>query len=349
MKVRRHNEHYNFIGDTESGMTFRWGKTFNDDPLIAPWPELADISISNYCTKYCDFCYRDSSDKGSFMTLEEYEYVLQNLNHPKWGNVFQVALGGGEPLEHPDFLDMIDVSLDHHVIPNFTTNGVYVSADIVKAMEGKVGAVALSTYDLDILPNRALEILTKSSVRTNLHFLLSRKSIKQAVQILKGRFNNMFSDLNAIIFLTYKPAGRAKPDDCLQWNDDLKDFVQLIDNHRCSIRIGFDACFIPILLHTTGTSPVLIDPCECAFFSVYVDEGLNVKPCSFANSDDYTFSMKEYTFQEIWEVKFAGYRATARNECKRICKSHNLCRGRCQFFDEINICYSDSMKGPLLS
>ena len=96
MKIRRHNEHYNFIGDTESGMTFRWGKTFNDDPLIAPWPELADISISNYCTKHCDFCYRDSSDKGSFMSLEEYEYVLQSLNHPKWGKVFQVALGGGE-------------------------------------------------------------------------------------------------------------------------------------------------------------------------------------------------------------------------------------------------------------
>jgi radical SAM protein with 4Fe4S-binding SPASM domain len=283
------------------------------------------------------------------MSLENYEYVLQNLNHPKWGNVFQVALGGGEPLEHPDFLDMIDVSLDHRVIPNFTTNGIHLSAEIIKAIEGKVGAVALSTYNLDTLPNHTLELLRRSSVRTNLHFLLSSKSIKQAVQILEGRFNSLFSDLNAIIFLTYKPAGRAKPCDCLQWDDNLRAFVQLVDNSRCSIRIGFDACFIPLLLHTTRTSPVLIDPCECAFFSVYVDEGLNVKPCSFANNDDFTFNMEKYTFQEIWEVKFVEYREKARNECLRSCKGHNLCRGRCQFFDEINICYSNSIKESLLS
>jgi len=112
MKIRRHIDNYNFIADQETGMTFRWGKTFNDNPKFAPVPELVDISISNHCSKGCDFCYRDSKLNNSFMSLNDFEYILKKLKHPKYGNVFQVALGGGEPLEHPDFIKFIELACD---------------------------------------------------------------------------------------------------------------------------------------------------------------------------------------------------------------------------------------------
>lgn len=49
--LRRHIGNYNFVGDAKTGITLRWGKTINDNPIFAPVPELADISISNHCTK----------------------------------------------------------------------------------------------------------------------------------------------------------------------------------------------------------------------------------------------------------------------------------------------------------
>lgn len=55
--LRRHIGNYNFVGDAKTGITLRWGKTINDNPVFAPVPELADISISNHCTKGCSFCY----------------------------------------------------------------------------------------------------------------------------------------------------------------------------------------------------------------------------------------------------------------------------------------------------
>ena len=55
--LRRHIGNYNFVGDAKTGITLRWGKTINDNPIFAPVPELADISISNHCTKGCSFCY----------------------------------------------------------------------------------------------------------------------------------------------------------------------------------------------------------------------------------------------------------------------------------------------------
>ena len=164
MKIRRHSKEYNFIGDTVSGTTFRWGRTFEENPQYAPWPELADISISNHCTNGCDFCYRDSTSNLSFMLPDDYEYLIKQLNHPDWGNVFQVALGGGEPLEHPDFMKIIDITLKYGVVPNFTTNGKHLTSDLITRLKKKVGAVALSTIDINTINScliRNLKIKTK--------------------------------------------------------------------------------------------------------------------------------------------------------------------------------------------
>ena len=115
---------YHFVADSSTGLTMRWGKTLQDNPFYAPVPELADISISNHCTKGCSFCYRNSSPNNEFMSVKEYCKVLDAMNHPLYGNVFQVALGGGEPLEHPDFLSIIEETVHRNIVPNFTTNGM---------------------------------------------------------------------------------------------------------------------------------------------------------------------------------------------------------------------------------
>ena len=51
MMIRRHIGDYHFVADAKTGVTMRWGKTIQDNPTFAPVPELADISISNHCTK----------------------------------------------------------------------------------------------------------------------------------------------------------------------------------------------------------------------------------------------------------------------------------------------------------
>lgn len=100
--LRRHASGYNFIGVPETGLTVRWGSSVEIDPKRAPWPELADISISNRCSKGCAFCYRDSTPDGGLMTLDAYRYALESLTSPVWGPVFQVALGAGAMVPDPD-------------------------------------------------------------------------------------------------------------------------------------------------------------------------------------------------------------------------------------------------------
>lgn len=275
------------------------------------------------------------------MTVEEFRHVLNCLNHPHWGNVFQVALGGGEPLEHPDFLDLIKVTNEFGIVSNFTTNGIHLNRKIARSLSGSIGAVAVSISDVQELANIDLKLLSEFGIKTNIHFLLSNDTIEQATHILEGSFDDSLRGINAIIFLTYKPTGRAVSSNCLIWSENLRHFLQLVHENRYKIRIGFDACFVPLLLHFTNIDPVFIDPCECGRFSVYVDEKLNVKPCSFANEPKHSFSLRQYSFTEIWEHKIADYREVSTAQCGRDCSNKRLCGVVCPYYDELNICFTD--------
>jgi MoaA/NifB/PqqE/SkfB family radical SAM enzyme len=340
MNVRRHSEAYNFLGDTTTGVTMRWGTDIKSSPYFAPWPELADISISNHCSKGCEFCYRDSKADQSFMTVAQYEKVLDELSSSKWGSVFQVALGGGEPLEHPDFIKIIEKTNERGIAANFTTNGANLNESVVNSLKGKIGAVAISTNKIEELPLDKLSLLIKGGIKTNIHFVLDNKSIYEAIGILEGKYNDILKDINGVIFLTYKPRGRASTENCLTINSELERFIELTDNSKCITRIGFDACFVPLLMKYTEVDVDYIDSCECGFFSVYIDEKMNVKPCSFANDDRFSYSLEKYTMDEIWNEKYESYRKDIMiNNCNNECSNKSNCRGKCAYYECLTFCY----------
>lgn len=339
MIIRRHSKDYNFYGDTRTGLTLRWADKRFGNPVRAPWPELADISISNHCSKACAFCYRDSSPDHSFMTVEQYDYALSALQSERWGNVFQVALGGGEPLEHPDFTRIIEKTNARGIVANFTTNGLYLDKSMIAFLKGKIGALALSADSMDSLDTGLVKRLAEAGIKTNIHFILNRRSIGEAAEILSGHFNERLKGANGVVFLTYKPKGRAERDMCLVMDDALMRFVSLIDNHACTIGVGFDACFVPLLMKYTGTSVDIIDSCECGFFSVYIDEKLNVKPCSFAD-ERFSCNLMETGMETIWERNYEEYRnEMLKNKCMNECGNKADCRGRCMYFDTLSFCY----------
>jgi radical SAM protein with 4Fe4S-binding SPASM domain len=339
MLIRRHSKGYNFMGDTESGLTFHWGRTLAENPDHAPWPELADISISNRCAKGCPYCYRDSGPQGGLMSLEQYQWLLEALHSPRWGNVFQVALGGGEPLEHPRFLDILDTTAARGIVANFTTNGSLLDDPLIRRLRGKIGALAISVGHFADVDESQLIALRGQGIKANLHFILNDESLEEARAALEGRVNGKLRDCNSIIFLTHKPAGRGAGIPALSLGPALLAFLAGVDQSRCSVGIGFDACFVPLLLRHTRVQRQLVDSCECGFFSVYVDERLRVKPCSFAPHDGDTFSLEKVPFENIWNREYGAYRDQInQRQCASDCDHHQDCRGGCTYFPSITPC-----------
>lgn len=139
--------------------------------------------------------------------------------------------------------------------------------------------------------------------------------------------------------MTHKTTGRADAKDNLQLSKRIETFLSLVNKHTSKLRLGFDACFVPMLLKYTSIDPRFVDSCECGFFSVYIDERLNVKPCSFANGDQWTFNLNHKDFLHIWETDFEPYRAAVMQSCTLNCKVED-CRGGCLFHESLNLCKS---------
>ena len=80
MKIAR-STHYNYDFYKGTGLHLRWGKTREDDPQVAPAPEILDIEISTGdCSGKCEFCYKSNSvGNGKHMSLRTFSAILDKF------------------------------------------------------------------------------------------------------------------------------------------------------------------------------------------------------------------------------------------------------------------------------
>jgi hypothetical protein len=98
-----------------AGVKLRMGDV---DPVKSYTPELMDIKITDYCHFGCKFCYQGSTTKGKHASLYRMEYCVDRLREL---DVMEVALGGGEPLEHPHFREFCQMLWEAGIVVNVTT------------------------------------------------------------------------------------------------------------------------------------------------------------------------------------------------------------------------------------
>lgn len=116
-----------------------------------PWtassvPELVDFKITDYCPFGCEFCYQGSTPKGQHApvgTIRDYLYDLKNME------VFEVALGGGEPTMHPEFARIVEMGESYGICMNFTTFTTNWTKDrkVERAVLDHCSAFAISVTD----------------------------------------------------------------------------------------------------------------------------------------------------------------------------------------------------------
>lgn len=101
--------------DSFDGTKIRWSKT---PYLKSSTPELVDVKITDHCTFGCAFCYQGSTPQGQHASLERVTAIFDQLAAM---GVFEIALGGGEPLAHPDFGAIMEAGIRRGLSMAFTT------------------------------------------------------------------------------------------------------------------------------------------------------------------------------------------------------------------------------------
>jgi radical SAM protein with 4Fe4S-binding SPASM domain len=333
------DEHYAVVFNLQTGFFARMEEPGYPDPFWSQHgPELLDISITRWCDRMCPTCYRSSSSSGAHMPYDRYEALIEQAARI---GVLQVALGGGNPNQHPQFCAILRLTRWRHgVVPNYTTNGRGLAQEVVQATRDYCGAVAVSAYHPYDETQRAVETLANAGIKTNVHFVLSSSSLETAMQWLAAP-PHFLNKVNALVFLNYKPVGRHTGSaDVLGNSGVVERFIQLATETNHGFRIGFDSCMATGVARFSNTPTICYDACDAARFSMFVSEDMVAYPCSFMTSNYEGISIGDGNLQEVWQdgELFVQMRRRIRaNGCPG-CSRSPACRGGCPIFPEVNLC-----------
>lgn len=336
--IRYDGQHYQVLFNSKTGAFIRIEDNGYEEPFwCKEGPELIDLSITNYCTRECEFCYRQSNRKGKHLSLKDIQNIVKQA---KEIGVLQIALGGGNPNQHPRFVEILRLIRESGIVPSYTTNGLGLSDDILQATSTYCGAMAVSfypPYDLDDYTRLAQKIKSYG-IRLNLHVILMQDTIEMMTKWL-SESPRLFENLNAIIFLNYKPIGGSKHNMVKDMNL-LKAFF--VAANKCkSVKIGFDSCSMSgIVRWMSNVKPEFLESCEAARFSAFISEDMKMYPCSFMVGTDMFGDLHRQSLKDIWyESKaFRNYRNRIFSHHCLGCQFDELCKGGCLFLKEINMC-----------
>lgn len=332
-------EHYKVFFNQQTGFFVRCEDEGYPEPVWSKHgPELLDISITNYCERECDFCYRSSSKIGKHLNLADYKYLLKQASDI---GVFQIALGGGNPNQHPDFIELLKATREAGIVPSYTTNGEGLTEDILNATDIYCGAMAISFY-----PSNGLdyydELLRKTrdkGIKTNLHVIINNETIDVIDDFMLDP-PKWLDYVNAIIFLNLKPTGRGKiVNEALKVKANrVKSFFEKLSG--ASRKIGFDSCSISGITQWMDVRRELIEPCEAARFSAFINEDMRMFPCSFMVDTELFGDLRKQSILSIWQESeaFKRFRIVELKEGCKACSYHKDCQGGCRLYDEINFC-----------
>lgn len=145
----------------------------HDDPLLPIWPEAFDIKITNYCDAGCAWCHEGSTTKGKHSI---HSLLDKNAEEGMWNSMrgdlpqgVEIAIGGGNPLDHPEIVPWVKLLRNQGYVPSMTVNTQHLishrkTLDFVRPYLYGLG-ISYNPYHLD----RINEVADENTI---VHFIL---------------------------------------------------------------------------------------------------------------------------------------------------------------------------------
>ena len=155
-------------------------KYSDEDVLIPSTVDNFDLKITNQCDMNCPFCHEASTENGKHGDIMHLKFI-ENL-HP----YTEVAIGGGNPLCHPDLVPFLERCKNLKLIPSITVNQSHFEKDqgLIQSLVSNqliyglgVSLVYPSPQFLDMLrnyPNAVLHIINGVITEEQFNKLLNR-------------------------------------------------------------------------------------------------------------------------------------------------------------------------------
>lgn len=166
---------------------------------VVEFPESIDVKITNYCDLNCKYCHENSTIEGVHCNINSLLEVLDEL--PRG---IELAIGGGNPLSHPELEVLLLKLKDKGFICNLTINSSHILKYKTKILlllnKNLIYGLGISYNSKDVSLIRDLMLHTNNIV---IHLIAGVSTIK-----VLDELQNYLPYLKVLI-LGYKKFGRG--------------------------------------------------------------------------------------------------------------------------------------------
>jgi len=343
----RNRDRFSLIEEDEDLCTqFRSQFPHRHRSFCSPSPEMVDISITNQCNFECPYCYQCSTKDAEHGEHNLVEKVIKGFQHPP----YQIAIGGGEPTLHPDLPDMLRTARRLKVVPNYTTNGSFMTRELVEATNKYCGGVAMTYHPhkgIAWFRKHYLRLKNSLTCQLNVHLILKR-GILRDLRALMGLQKE--AGPISLVLLAYDPQGRGTMSQ-LPSRSDFNDRLPqlLITAQNQGMHIAFSEGLLPYFLSRPqiaanaglGTRSEGLFSCYVNSQGQMFESSFEAAPCA---GDFQKPTVFENTSQELWENLYVGYNADF-PPCST-CKGKSRCAPRAVTFGYLLCAHSEIHKLP---
>jgi radical SAM protein with 4Fe4S-binding SPASM domain len=167
-------------------------------PPRVPWtgsgitlsaPETVHLAITTRCNCSCPGCYIPRREGESELTIADWRDLVAQWAQMR---VFQIAVGGGEPLLYDGLFEVLSCARQHGLVANLTTNGTLLDKEAVLHLEeAGVARVNVSwnspggdDWGRGQAVRRALELLLGSTIQVGVNMLITPTLLPRLSQML---------------------------------------------------------------------------------------------------------------------------------------------------------------------
>ena len=308
-------------------------------PSMPLAPESVHLQLNNVCNLRCPSCYvgLHAEDALGALSLDRMQSLID-----EWAGmgVFQLALGGGEPLLSPKFVPVVRYARERGIVPNVTTNGWLITEKLVGEVANALGEWRLSLNDAWSVNTALLEekatFLHARDVRFGFNLIVTRQNLSRLPELLRWGCDQGAATINLI---------RPKP---APGNERWYEQHALASQDTSRLALMLPQCR-PLFSQTNLTV-------DCAFsflFHGWPDHALqrhsvagcamgdrfatvkwngDVSPCSHLHGEEFKAgNVNQTSFREIWEAASVFNRV--RQELGQVeghcggCGHNAFCRG----------------------
>lgn len=263
-------------------------------------PESLHVELTGYCPLDCPQCYKDKRKSEPL----DYDFLLSVIQQAEDIQVFQIALGGGEPLSYPNLhLVLAEINqrgmassittsgfgLDSHFLDELIGRGLRHIQISINGSNEKIHSQSRDGYEYAV---RALDLLKKTKVSFGVNWVARRDNIDDFPDFIKKMKSYNVDNIN---ILRYKPSANETYEENRLSADKMALLFKIIKNTR-SIRLKTDSAFGKLLCHLNQRVSFM-SGCGAGRRFLALDADGFYRPCSHVNMKERADNLYQLWYQ----------------------------------------------------